>query len=116
MAVLVLANPGIAVLLAAGQPNRRRAIAVGGAFTAACIYLMTRLEGAVSFWELLNPARLVIFKYYMIPSGGDSSIRSILPVAFSDVLLSLVAGLCEVGLVGIGTWLWLRRGNREERL
>jgi hypothetical protein len=116
IAVLFLTNPGIAILLAAGQPNRRRAIAVGGTFTAICIYLMTRFESAVTFWELLNPARLVILKYYMLPTSGTSAIRSVLPVAFSDVLLSLVAGLCEVGLVGIGTWLWLRRGNREEKL
>jgi hypothetical protein len=95
---LVLITPGLAVLLASGQPNRRRGMLAGAAFGLICFFLMAVSN---SVWMLLNPSRPVLFLYFF-HKGGTTG----------DALLAVIIGLVEVMVAGIGIWAWQRWRNR----
>jgi ABC-type transport system involved in multi-copper enzyme maturation permease subunit len=101
-APLTLINPGIGLLLAAGQPNRRQGVIVSGVFAMACVYLVINLNSQITVWDLLNPGRPILMAYYL-----SAEVYGFSP-SWSDVLLSVTAGLLEVGLVGVGAWLLIR--------
>lgn len=104
-APLALANPGIAMLLAAGQPNRRRAVTVGFIVTVLTIFTL-QIGQSLTIWDYLSPFRPVLFKYWI--QGGASRL-GMQPVAQGDVYLSVAAAIVEVVLVAVGTWVFLRR-------
>jgi ABC-type transport system involved in multi-copper enzyme maturation permease subunit len=107
VAPLTLINPGVGLLIAAGQPNRRRGVIVSSIFTMACVYLVINLNSQITFWDVLNPGRPILMAYYFgVDAYGFSP-------SWGDVLLSIGAGLLEVGLVGSGAWLWIRWRSRQ---
>lgn len=120
---LALINAGLTSLLAAGQPNNKRAMMVGGVFSLLCLFgLGFAFVTYGTFWDWLNPARPAVLLYYAIGWPGAMQGNEILSrlnqsaldlitqyVNHKRVMQSLLAGLGQVGLIGLLIWLWRRR-------
>jgi len=117
---LALINSALSVLLAAGQPTNRRAIFVGAGFAIFC--LLALLPGFLTHGTLLydlNPARPAIELYYSVAwpgaeAGASQDLLGIIQAVRTitsrqDVLLSIAAGMAEVGLLWLVVLQWMRR-------
>jgi ABC-type transport system involved in multi-copper enzyme maturation permease subunit len=98
----------LTLLLAAGQPTRRRAIGVAVIFAALCLFANVALLTETGLWtNLLNPGRSALSLHFLLLMSDD---RPILPVATPQhVIGSLLGGLLEVAVVWAVVWAWLRR-------
>jgi hypothetical protein len=120
---LAFVNAGLSMLLAAGQPTTYRAIIVGGAFSLLCLLgVGFALATYGEFWDLLNPARPVLWLYYLIGWPGAmrgteifsrfsaESIELVRQVVNRErMFLSIAVGAAQVGIVWSLVWLWLQR-------
>jgi hypothetical protein len=104
---LALLNPGLCLLMAAGQPTRKRAAVIGGLLAILCFLYFgpqvnARLMGSsLTAWDLMNPARPAIL-HYLMPAASP------VPIDFSLVFLTLTFGVLELLLVGAAIWLWMQ--------
>jgi hypothetical protein len=119
---LLLINAGTSLLLAAGQPNNRRAILVGGAYTFLCLMgLSFTFSLNDNLWRWFNPARPALILYYLLgfPGAaarsdefGQAMLAFVQQVAGREAVLgSLAAGLLQVGLLWLIVWQGLKRGQ-----
>jgi ABC-type transport system involved in multi-copper enzyme maturation permease subunit len=118
--LLMFINSGSSLLLAAGQPSTRRAIAVGGLYALLCLVgLGVSFAVDADWWRWLNPARPAVMLYYVIGFPGatlgrddwDLAIDEFVQQAAAqqDLLFSFGAGLVQVALLWLIMWQWLKR-------
>lgn len=116
---LTFINAGTSMLLAAGQPNRRRATLVGSAYAMLCLAgLGLAFLSRAGWWRWLNPARPSVMLYYLLAisgtiEGNDDLTRAALEfvqqiASRGEMLRSLTAGLVQLGLVWLVVWQWLK--------
>jgi ABC-type transport system involved in multi-copper enzyme maturation permease subunit len=111
-AVLIILNTSLAILLAAGQPTRKRAFAISTALSfASLIFLVLAASNSLSaddirWWEVLTPARSPIYRYFTYINLAEMS-EGDFPTHLVDlnrVWQTIFAGLAELALV----WLAAR--------
>jgi len=103
-----LVNSGISLLLAAGQPTRRRAIITGVVFAALCLFANISLLGqSNSLWNFLSPGRHAISIHFMLEAWRGQFAVQFAPT--SDVLWALLGGVLEVAVVWTIVWAWSKR-------
>ncbi len=103
-----LINSGLSLLLAAGQPTRRRAIIIGVVFAALCLFANISLIGQSDpLWNFLSPGRHAISIHFMLEAWRDQVMTQIAPTA--DVLWALLGGAIEIAVVWTIVWAWMRR-------
>jgi hypothetical protein len=103
-----LINSSLSLLLAAGQPTRRRAIIIGVVFAALCLFanvsLMARSE---PLWNFLSPGRHAISMPFMLGAWLEEAATRFAPT--TDVVAALLGGLFEIVVVWTIVWAWMRR-------
>ncbi len=103
-----LVNSGLSLLLAAGQPTRRRAIIIGVVFAALCLFANISLLGqSTPLWNFLSPGRHAISIHFMLEALRDQVTVQIAPT--SDVLWALLGGVLEVAVMWTIVWAWSKR-------
>jgi ABC-type transport system involved in multi-copper enzyme maturation permease subunit len=103
-----LVNSTLSMLLAAGQPTRRRAIMVGVIFAAICLFAnISLLAESGVLWNVLSPGRQAISMHFFLEAWRD---QMLLPMATAqEVIWSLIGGVIEVAVVWTIAWAWVRR-------
>lgn len=105
-----LVNSGLSLLLAAGQPTRRRAIFVGVVFAALCLFANVSLIGRSDpLWNFFSPGRHAISLHFLLEAWRDQVMVQVAPTA--DVLWALLGGVIEVAAVWVIVWAWTKRRN-----
>jgi ABC-type transport system involved in multi-copper enzyme maturation permease subunit len=106
-----LVNSSLSLLLASGQPTRRRAIIIAVVFAALCLLANITLIGkAEALWNVISPGRHAISIHFIMEAFSDQVPIQVAPT--SDVIWSLVGGVLEVAVVGVAVWLWMRMRDR----
>ncbi len=102
-----LVNSGLCLLLASGQPTRRRAIVVAVVFAALCLFANISLIGrADPLWNFISPGRHAISIHFIMEAWQDQVMVQVSPT--EDVIRSLIGGVLEVAVVGVAVWLWTK--------
>lgn len=119
-AVLVL-NAGLALLLAAGQPTRKRAYALAALliFVTLAFYILTniRLDNAnmndFAWWQYFTPDRGPLALYFLFENVGVllDGLPGVPTVAARNAWQTILAGLAELALL----WLLARRTVQTRR-
>ena len=98
---IALLNPGLSLLLAAGQTTRRRAAVIGGGLAILCLALFATSLNANLYGDTnvlvdsLNPA-LAILRYFLPVSGNGVTVSMLSSGSASqDVGLAILAGVVE---------------------
>ena len=101
-------NSTISLLLAAGQPTRRRAIGVAVIFAALCLFAnVAWLTNTTMLPNLLNPGRSALTLHYLLLAFDD---HPVVPIGTTEhVIESLLGGVLEVAMVWMAVWAWTRR-------
>jgi len=94
---------GMGVLLAAGQPNRRRALLVGVAFAVYCIAMVVTTSGTV--WDAISLARPSTYLFLLFKDKLPASTLHYPPM---QIPLTLGLGAAQVALVWLIVWGYLR--------
>ncbi len=103
-----LVNSALSLLLAAGQPTRRRAIVVGVLFAAVCLFAnITLLVNSGIWWDILSPGRQAVSMHFFLLAFSERLPGSV--ATTEQVIWSLTGGVLEVAGVWAAAWLWLRR-------
>ncbi len=103
-----LVNSGLSLLIASGQPTRRRAIIIAVVFAALCLFANISLIGQSGLlWNALSPGRHAISIHFIMEAWRDQVTVQVSPT--SDVIWSLIGGVIEVAVVWIVVWVWMRR-------
>jgi hypothetical protein len=103
-----LVNSGLSLLIASGQPTRRRAIIIAVVFAVLCLFANVSLIGQSGpLWNLLSPGRHAISIHFIMEAWGDQITVQVSPT--SDVIWSLIGGVIEVAIVWLVVWAWMRR-------
>jgi pimeloyl-ACP methyl ester carboxylesterase len=113
-APMAFINPGLSLLLAAGQPTGRRALLVGIGFAVVCVLL--QVPGFLmlgSAWNILNPSHPVLFLYFLgtpNASPSDDPLTLFLShyITPEAVTWTVVAGLAQVLILWAVVWAWMR--------
>ena len=101
-------NSTISLLLAAGQPTRRRAIGVAVIFAAVCLFAnVAWLTNTTMLTNLLNPGRSALTLHYMLLSLTEKPVLVMPTEQLAN--WSLIGGVLEVAVVWIGVWAWMKR-------
>ena len=105
-----LVNSALTMLLAAGQPTRRRAIMVGVVFAAVCLFAnITLLTEPGLVWNVLSPGRQAITMHFFVGAWNDAILEQV--ATHEEVLWSLMGGVLEVAVVWVGAWWWIKTRN-----
>jgi hypothetical protein len=104
---LLIINGSLGVLTPIGQPNRRRAVILMVALFVLSFAFAGQIFETASLLAYINPMRPAIVLYY-IANMGEQVSGSLTAFTSSDVLLTIVAGLIELVLVGALAWGWLK--------
>jgi ABC-type transport system involved in multi-copper enzyme maturation permease subunit len=101
-------NSVISMLLAAGQPTRRRAIGVAVIFAAVCLFANISLLVDTGLWaNLLNPGRSALTLHFLLLAMTET------PLPFADTAQlaswSLIGGVIEIAVVWTIVWAWLKK-------
>jgi ABC-type transport system involved in multi-copper enzyme maturation permease subunit len=115
-AAVAILNGGLGVLLAVGQPTRRRAILVVIGALALFIFVLPAITNnwdlRLSFnGQILNPLRMPIINRYLFnvqAEAGLSIESAALMVPPEMVRDTILAGLAELAAVWALAWGWLR--------
>lgn len=103
-----LVNSALSLLLAAGQPTRRRAIIVGVVCAAVYLYANITLIGQPGIlWNVLSPGRQAISFYFLAKALIDQAPE--VAATPQDVLWSVAGGVLEVAAVWWAVWWWMKR-------
>jgi len=115
VAPLALFTSGMSVLLPAGQPSRRRAIAVGVAFAVYCVTMMATTSGTIE--DVVCLARPSIFFVLHGRHGGTFQdvfglgvLADIGLISYptTQIPLAIGIGALHVVLVWLVIWVWMR--------
>ena len=101
-------NSAICMLLAAGQPTRRRAIGVAVMFATVCLFANVTLIANTGLWaNLFNPGRSALTLHFLLLTMAES------PLPGTDTTQmaswSLIGGVIEIIVVWLIVWAWMRR-------
>jgi hypothetical protein len=127
---VVLFTSGMSVLLAAGQPSRRRAVFVGIAFIVLCIaMLVTTTGGAKDIISLTRPTHLIVLQFEQVhrlaadfaqklaqtesdvatEASFTEDLRALgMQPSPAQIPLTIAVGIVQVGLVWLIVWGWMR--------
>jgi hypothetical protein len=94
---------GMGTLLAAGQPNRRRALLAGVAFAVYCIAMVITTSGTV--WDAICLARPSAYLLYVFRDIAPGSTLRYPPL---QIPLTLGLGAAQIALVWLIAWGYLR--------
>lgn len=103
---LAILNPTLCLLLAAGQPTRRRAAVIGGIFALGCLIAFSLSASdamrqiPLTASDYLSLARSPIWRFFMF--GGSQSIST------TDFAGSIVVGVIQIVVVFGIIWGWIR--------
>jgi ABC-type transport system involved in multi-copper enzyme maturation permease subunit len=107
---VALGNGCLAVLLAAGQPTRRRAVLLGAALSVVTLFTLTLTLQAepTSFLYQFGPARPALFSYYLsvYTAAGEAVFRTVATAA--DVWRAWLAALATLLAAGAVIWTWMQ--------
>jgi len=98
---LALYTAGMSVLLAAGQPTRRRAALVGMAFAAYCLVMAVTTSGTVR--DAVSLARPSVFLVMFLGLLAEIGLTSYPPF---QIPLTLGLGALQVVLAWLIVWVW----------
>lgn len=104
-------NPAISLLLAAGQPTRRRAAAIGGVFALVCLMAFSSGAAAavrntqLTLLDHLSPARVPLLRFFM--PGGSQMIST------TDIVVTILLGLVQVAVLFVLMWGYLLLQDRR---
>jgi hypothetical protein len=111
-------SSGLSLLLAANQPSRRRAMAVGIVFGIFCLFNMivsirpspnSLNSPSAWLWRLLDTSHTTLFTYFLWGWTGTTSSASIIKMAtWTDVVWDLGIGFAQLVIVGLIAWGWMR--------
>ncbi len=99
-------NSTLGLLLAAGQPTRRRAIVIGSLLALLCLVAFASsargiiVNTPMTLLDLLSVSRPAIMRFFM-PSGSVA-------ISSSDLIGTITFGLIQVAVLAIGVWGWMR--------
>lgn len=100
---ITILNGSLGVLLAVGQPNRRRAVVVViGLFIALMLVLSFNFG---ELWELGSPIRLPMLTYFIPSENQDELITTVFN---RQVMLTIFVGAVELAFVWLAAWGWLK--------
>ena len=101
-------NSTISLLLAAGQPTRRRAIGVAVIFAALCLFANVALLTDTTLWaNLFSPGRSALTLHFLLIAFSQ---EPLMPVDTAQLAnWSLMGGVLEVTVVWVAVWVWMRR-------
>ena len=98
----------VGVLIAAGQPSRRRAIVAAVVLLAIAFNFGGFQAGSLITY--LSPMRAPILAYFLSnPSMGSLGLANQFGFEFQDVLVTIGFGLGEIVLLWLAVWFWMRR-------
>ncbi len=106
-AALLVINGSLGVLIPVGQPSRRRAVILMVALFVLPFAFAGQIFDTASLLAYINPIRPAIVLYY-IANMGEQVSGNLTAFTSNDVLLTIIAGLIELTLVGVLAWGWLR--------
>lgn len=92
---MVVINNGLAVLITATQPNRRRAILMVFGLVTVLFFAVAMQSGPVAY--AFSPLREPIFEYFLMLGVTEAALYS-----------SIAIGLAQVALVWAVMWAWRR--------
>lgn len=108
-------NSVISLLLASGQPTRRRAIGVAVIFAAICLFANVALIVNTTWWaNLLNPGRSALTLHYLLLTMTETPPRLSADTA-QMASWSLIGGVIEIAVVWVMVWAWMRRRDKMPR-
>jgi ABC-type transport system involved in multi-copper enzyme maturation permease subunit len=103
-----LVNSGLSLLIASGQPTRRRAIIVAVVIAALCMFANISLIGQSDpLWNALSPGRHAISIHFIMEAWRNQITVQVSPTA--DVIWALIGGVIQVAVVWLIVWTWMRR-------
>lgn len=116
---LLIMNSGLAMLLAARQSTRRRAVFVAAAFVIVSVMMLLpgldtigfRAGGAITFVEGMSLGRAGLFYHYSLGAeGGFFGLSEIMdiPNTAQSAQWTIIGGLLQVVVVGVAVWQWMR--------
>lgn len=104
---LAMFASGMSILLAAGQPTRRRATFVGAAFSAYCVAMLVTTTGTA--WDALCLARPSVF--LSLPGEYNPmrllSSLGMLSYPSYQIPLTIGMGALQVALAWLIVWAWM---------
>jgi hypothetical protein len=100
---ITILNGSLGVLLAVGQPNRRRAVLVVIGLFMVLIFVLGFDFGAM--WSLGSPVRTPMMTYF-IPTEDTSTL--VTTVFNRDVLLTIFIGFVQLLAIWLIAWGWLK--------
>jgi len=115
MGILPLAmfSSGIGILLASGQPTRRRATFVGAAFSAYCVAMLATTTGTV--WDAVSLARPSVFLSLPAEHNPLRVLSRLGMISYPPFQIPLAIGLgaLQVALAWLAARAWMHW--KEER-
>ncbi|MEQ8674278.1 MAG: hypothetical protein RLP44_11085 [Aggregatilineales bacterium] len=100
---ITILNGSLGVLLAVGQPNRRRAIVVVIGLFALLVFVLGFDFG--EYWNLASPARMPMLTYFIPIEGQEELITTVFN---RQVMLSILMGFVELLIIWLAAWGWLK--------
>lgn len=108
-------NSVISMLLASGQPTRRRAIGVAVIFAALCLFANLSLLTNTALWvNLFNPGHSALTLHFLLLTLAESPP----PIAANTAQLaswSLIGGGLEIAIVWMMVWGWMKWRDKVTR-
>ena len=109
MGILPLAmfSSGMSILLASGQPTRRRATFVGAVFSAYCVAMLATTTGTV--WDAVSLARPSVFLSLSTEHNPLRVLSRLGIISYPPFQASLAIGLgaLQVVLAWLAVWAWM---------
>lgn len=105
---IALINTALCVLIASGQPTRRRAILIGIVFAIGCLLFLS-FGLTTNLPDYFSPGRMLPFKYYLMNSSSSPALYGYEPVSAGQIVLGILAGILEVLFVGVLVQRWMMR-------
>jgi len=102
VAVTIL-NGGLGVLLAVGQPNRRRAVLVVIGLFMMLIFVLSFDLGEA--WTLGSPVRMSMMTYFIPTEDTETLVTTVFN---REVMLSIAAGFIQLFIIWSIAWGWLK--------
>jgi hypothetical protein len=105
--VLAILNSGLGVLLASGQPGRRRALMV--VIGVLLIFPFFLMRGENDVLNYFNPIRMHIFSDFIASISDIGSNPKATFILFSNEgILTILVGLIQIALIWMIGWGWQR--------
>ena len=100
---ITVLNGSLGVLLAVGQPNRRRAVVVVIGLFMTLTFILNFNFGEL--WTLGSPVRLPMMTYF-IPQADQETLAT--TVFNREVMLTIAIGFIQLGMIWTIAWGWLK--------